>query len=72
MSEASRKAWADPAVRARMSEVRRKAWADRDYGELICAACKQGNCLCCDGGECRCPCTLELDIPHRSQKRVRA
>jgi tripartite-type tricarboxylate transporter receptor subunit TctC len=28
MSEASKKAWADPQVRARMSEAMKKAWAD--------------------------------------------
>lgn len=32
MSEASRKAWADPEVRRRMSEARRKAWAARSLG----------------------------------------
>lgn len=28
-SEAQKKAWADPALRARMSEAQKKAWAER-------------------------------------------
>jgi hypothetical protein len=81
MSEARRKALADPAVRARMSEASRKAWADpavrarmseairrsRDAGN-ICSPCLHRNCLLCDGDGCRCVCSLEMDV--RRPRRI--
>ncbi len=70
MSAARKKALADPEVRARMSAASKKAWADetsirrRENREnLVCEACAQGNCLACDGGNCRCVCALEMDRP---------
>lgn len=62
MSEARRKAWADPAVRQRMSEASRKAWAGKTtVTRGYCEACADGNCLACDGGRCKRPCSRELD-----------
>jgi len=29
--------------------------------EFLCDACRNNNCLACDGGDCRCVCSLELD-----------
>ena len=73
MSAARKKAWADPEVRQRMSAARKKALADPEVrqrrqnrsdadGNIVCEACREGNCLCCDGGPCRCVCTLEMDV----------
>ena len=73
MSEASKKALADPAVRQRMSEASKKALADpavrqrmqrkRDgKGNILCSGCRAGNCMACDGGACRCVCSLELYV----------
>ena len=76
ISAASKKAWADPEVRARMSAAIKKALADEtsirrreNRGNLACEACAQGNCLACDGGDCRCVCALEMDRP-RVRRRV--
>ena len=76
MSAARKKAWADPEVRARMSAARKKAWADpgsirrrENRGNLVCEACAQGNCLACDGDNCRCVCALGMDRP-RVRRRV--
>jgi hypothetical protein len=33
--------------------------------EVLCGACRAGDCLLCDGGSCRCVCALELDEPRR-------
>ena len=68
MSVARKKALADPAVRAK----RKKKYAQRKYkvkiedAKFLCAACREENCNACDGGSCRCVCSLELDV-----KRVR-
>ena len=68
MSAARKKAWADPEVRAK----RKKKYAQRKYkvkiedAKFLCAACTKENCNACDGGSCRCVCSLELDV-----KRVR-
>ena len=68
MSEARKKACADPEVRAK----RKKKYAPRKYkvkiedAKFLCAACTKENCNACDGGSCRCVCSLELDV-----KRVR-
>lgn len=32
---------------------------------ILCPACRIHNCLCCDGGRCRCVCAIELDEPRR-------
>ncbi len=71
MSAASKKALADPEVRARISAARKKALADptsmrrrENRGNLVCEACVQGNCLACDGDNCRCVCALEMDRPR--------
>ncbi len=76
ISAASKKALADPEVRARMLAARKKALADptlmrrrENRGNLVCEACAQGNCLACDGDNCRCVCALEMDRP-RVRRRV--
>ena len=76
ISAARKKVWADPEVRARMLAARKKARADEtsirrreNRGNLVCEACAQGNCLACDGGNCRCVCALEMDRP-RVRRRV--
>lgn len=35
---------------------------------MLCEACRDDDHLICDGGRCRCVCTLELDEPHRWRK----
>lgn len=38
--------------------------AARARPAFLCAACAQGDCLRCDGGDCRCTCSLDLDRKH--------
>lgn len=49
-------------------ELRRQARnrQQRGTGKHICAACRANNCNCCDGGACRCTCSLELDEKRRN------
>lgn len=42
-----------------VQNARRRSLENR--GQMVCAACAEGNCLACDGGRCRCVCALELD-----------
>ena len=43
-------------------EVREKRHRRIDSrGNVLCAACRDGNCNACNGGDCRCVCALELD-----------
>jgi hypothetical protein len=83
MSAASKKALADPEVRARMSAARKKQWADpevrarmsrrvQNRGNNLCEACAAENCLACDGGECRCICSLEMDVKRPARRRAAA
>ena len=69
----------DPEVRQRMSAARKKAWADPEVrqrvarkrdgiGNILCGSCREGNCLACDGGVCRCVCSLEMDAIRRPRK----
>lgn len=36
---------------------------------MLCEACRDDDHLICDGGGCRCVCTLELDEPRRIYDR---
>jgi len=45
--------------------ARMKAMAVRRQAlKTMCRACVDGDCLRCDGGHCRCVCSLELDRPR--------
>jgi len=56
---AQQAASAKPEVREKRRAAQLAAWANRN--NLVCAACRDGNCLACDGGGCRCVCSLEMD-----------
>ena len=58
ITDARAKALSDPDARQRMNENEYKS---------ACSACKRGDCLLCDGGNCRCVCAIELDqkVPRR-------
>jgi uncharacterized protein (DUF736 family) len=68
--EKLRAAWNRPEVREKRCAGIARARAEgrcpgRPNGfqedNVLCAACRSGNHLACDGGECRCVCALELD-----------
>ncbi len=52
-----------PEARQRHKEKLRLYWHKRRV-EGLCANCAKGQCLLCDGGECKCRCADELDRPH--------
>ena len=69
--EKLRAAWNRPEVREKRCAGIARARAEgrcpgRPNGfqedNVLCAACRSGNHLACDGGECRCVCALELDV----------
>ena len=68
---AQKAAWNRPEVREKQRAGIARARAEgrcpgRPNGfqedNVLCAACRSGNHLACDGGECRCVCALELDV----------
>ena len=71
MREKLRAAWNRPEVREKRcagiararAEGRCPGWPNGfQEDNVLCAACRSGNHLACDGGECRCVCALELDV----------
>ena len=70
---AQKAAWAKPEVREKRRAAIERARAEgsgpgrpkggfnRMKADVLCAACREGNCLACDGGDCRCACSLEFD-----------
>ena len=38
---------------------------DEEPDDIMCAACKEGDCNLCDGGICECPCAIDLDVKVR-------
>ncbi len=67
---AQQAAWAKPEVREKLRAGMERATAaghgpgrpkGRSQDEVLCEACREGNCNACDGGDCRCVCALELD-----------
>jgi hypothetical protein len=40
----------------------------KDYESGICLPCRHHEHLLCDGGDCRCMCALELDVPMIRKK----
>ena|SRR3569833_1411220 len=50
-------------------EQRYKIYSDAESEDAdpdpLCDACLAGDCNLCDGGSCRCPCSLELDVKRK-------